>query len=53
MKEKILKIPPNDVELLAKAPNGIIHLTSWRPAYDIFTCQNKTEKTYNWKWKLI
>lgn len=45
--------PPNNCEILAKAPNGIIHLTSWRPAYEIFCCQEKREDTYNWKWKYI
>lgn len=40
--------PPNDIELLAKSPNGIVHLTYWRPAYDIFTCQCKSESTSYW-----
>ena len=45
--------PPNDVELLAKAPDGTIHLTSWRPAYDIFCCQCKSESAFEWQWKLV
>lgn len=45
--------PPNNIELLAKAPNGTIHLTSWRPAYDIFCCQCKSESAFNWQWKLV
>ena len=45
--------PPNDVELLAKAPNGTIHLTSWRPSYRIFCCQCKSESAFDWQWKLV
>lgn len=45
--------PPNDIELLAKAPNGTIHLTSWRPGYDIFCCQCKNESAFDWQWKLV
>ena len=45
--------PPNDIELLAKAPDGTIHLTSWRPAYDIFCCQCKSESAFDWQWKLV
>jgi hypothetical protein len=47
------KTPPDDVELLAKAPDGTIHLTNWRPAYDIFCCQSKEEDAYDWEWKLV
>ena len=47
------KTPPDDVELLAKAPDGNIHLTEWRPAYDIFCCQSKNEVSYDWEWKLV
>jgi len=45
--------PPTDIELLAKAPDGTIHLTSWRPAYDIFCCQCKSESAFDWQWKLV
>lgn len=45
--------PPTNMELLAKAPNGTIHLTSWRPAYDIFCCQCKSESAFDWQWKLV
>lgn len=45
--------PPNDIELLAKAPDGTIHLTSWRPAYYIFSCQCKSESAFDWQWKLV
>jgi hypothetical protein len=47
------EIPPSDVELLVKSPNGIVHLAYWRPLYDIFTCQDKRESSLDWKWKLI
>lgn len=45
--------PPENVELLAKSPTGCIHLTGWRPAYNIFTCQGKRESSYDWSWKTI
>jgi hypothetical protein len=45
--------PPHDIELIVKAPNGNIHISSWRPAYNIFTCQSKSENSWNWSWKLI
>lgn len=47
------KTPPILVELLAKAPDGTIHLTTWRPAYDIFCCQSKGEGSNDWQWKLV
>lgn len=45
--------PPDDIELLVKAPDGVIHLSCWRPAYGIFTCQSKHDSSDNWSWKLI
>jgi hypothetical protein len=45
--------PPHNIELLAKSPTGTVHLTSWRPAYNIFSCQAKSESSWAWKWKLI
>ena len=45
--------PPHDTELLAKSPTGTVHLCSWRPAYNIFTCQAKSESSWDWSWKLI
>lgn len=45
--------PPIGIELLAKSPTGSIHLTSWRPAYDIFCCQEKRSSSEDWYWKLI
>ncbi|MCK9417193.1 hypothetical protein M0Q97_11125 [Candidatus Dojkabacteria bacterium] len=47
------KTPPNDIEVLAKSPKGIIHLCNWREAYDIFTVQDKTDDSHDWQWKLI
>ena len=38
-------------QLIAK--EGIIHLASWRESYNIFTCQHKSESSYDWKWKTI
>jgi len=45
--------PPHNIELLAKSPTGTVHLCSWRPAYNIFDCQAKSESSWNWSWKLI
>jgi hypothetical protein len=45
--------PPHNTELLAKSPTGVVHLCSWRPAYNIFTCQDKRERSWDWSWKLI
>ncbi len=45
--------PPHDIELLAKSPTGTTHLCNWRPAYNIFTCQDKSESSWDWSWKLI
>lgn len=45
--------PPKNVELLAKSPEGVIHLCSWRETHSIFTVQNKNESSFNWQWKHI
>lgn len=45
--------PPLSIELLAKSPEGVVYITHWRPAYSIFTCQEKTESYDGWVWKLI
>jgi hypothetical protein len=45
--------PPIHVALLVKSPEGIIHLSSWRESYNIFSCQAKSESSFNWKWKTI
>lgn len=45
--------PPHGVELIAKSPTGVVHLTSWRPAYNIFCCQSKQDSSYDWEWKRI
>ena len=50
---EVEKTPPNDIELLAKSPDGTIHLCNWREAYDIFTVQDKTDDSHDWQWKLI
>jgi hypothetical protein len=47
------KTPPIHVELLVKSPEGIVHLSSWRESYKIFTCQAKSESSLDWKWKTI
>lgn len=45
--------PPYNIELLAKSPTGTIHLCSWRPACNIFSCQEKSESSWDWSWKFI
>ena len=45
--------PPIHVELLVKSPEGIVHLSSWRESYNIFSCQAKSESSSDWKWKTI
>jgi len=45
--------PPLYTEILAKDPNGNIHLTTWRESYGIFSCQGKREFVHGWVWKNI
>lgn len=45
--------PPTGVSLLAKDPNGNIHDCNWRPAYNIFTCQDKHDSPLGWSWAVI
>lgn len=45
--------PPTSVELLVKSPEGVVHLSSWRESYNIFSCQAKSESSSDWKWKTI
>ena len=45
--------PPSNVELLVQSPAGVNHLANWREAYSIFTCQDKSESSADWKWRLI
>ena len=45
--------PPSNIELLVQSPEGIVHLSSWRESYNIFSCQDKSESSSDWKWKTI
>ncbi len=45
--------PPSNIELLVQSPEGIVHLSSWRESYNIFSCQVKSESSSDWKWKTI
>jgi hypothetical protein len=47
-----LQYPPENIQVLAKSPSGMVHLCHWRPAYNIFTCQEKRESSDDWSWKL-
>ena len=47
------KEPPKHIELLVQSPEGQNYLSSWREAYNIFTCQNKGDDSFDWKWKEI
>jgi hypothetical protein len=44
--------PPKG-ELLVKSPEGVVHLASWREYYNIFTCQDKNESSYDWQFMEI
>lgn len=41
--------PPKG-EVLALSPEGVFHLTQYRPSYNIFTCQCKGESTVGWRY---
>lgn len=45
--------PPKNIDLLAKSPEGLVHITNWREAYDIFTVQTKDESSFDWEWMQI
>lgn len=45
--------PPINIDLLAKSPKGVFHITRWREAYNIFDCQCKGESTLGWEWMPI
>lgn len=46
--------PSDDIhQVIAKSPNGVYHLTSWRPAYGIFSCMAKTDSIVGWKWRTL
>jgi hypothetical protein len=47
------KEPPNNIEIIAKSPSGILHLTNWRTEYGIFMCMGKSEDINDWQWKFI
>ena len=43
------EIPPSNIELLVQSPEGIIHISSWRESCGVFSCQSKSESSYNFK----
>lgn len=45
--------PPKNIDLLAKCPEGHIHICNWREAYNIFTVQTKDESSFDWQWMEI
>lgn len=45
--------PPDSIQVLVQDPYGKYYLTSWRKSYSIFSCQEKTESSIDWKWKPI
>lgn len=47
------KAPPKNESVLAKSPEGVIHICNWREAYNIFTVQTKDESSFDWKWMEI
>lgn len=44
---------PRGSVMIAISPDGMMIETDWRPSYGIFTCQNKTDSSYGWKWAVI
>ena len=49
----IIETPPIHEELLVKSPDGVYHIASYRKAYQIFTCQVKSETMHGWKYFVI
>ena len=49
----ITECPPIHKELLVKSPDGVYHIASYRKAYNIFTCQVKSETIDRWKYFVI
>ena len=47
------KEPPKHKELIVQSTEGQNYVSFWRADYSIFTCQNKGEDSFNWKWKEI
>jgi len=45
--------PPAKEELLVLAPDGTLHVCSWRSAYNVFTVQGKWESIEGWQWAHI
>ena len=46
--------PPENTELLIKSPHdGSYNVTNYRPAYEIFTCQEKGDDMYGWEYFII
>ncbi len=46
--------PPENTELLVKSPqDGSYNVTNYRPAYEIFTCQEKGDNMYGWEYFII
>jgi len=45
--------PPKYVDLLTMDPKGNYHITSWREAHNVFSCQNKFDSSYDWKWRKL
>jgi len=40
-------------EVVAMSPNGVAHITHWRPSCDIFGCQQKCDDSWDWKWAYL
>jgi len=51
--DAFLITPPAGEELLVLAPDGALHLCSWRSAYNVFTVQKKYESHEGWQWTRI
>ena len=43
-------IPDSNRIVVTKSPEEHFDIASWRQAYDIFTCQSKSESSQDWEW---
>lgn len=45
--------PKTNRDVVAMSPEGFAHITHWRSAYNVFSCQRKHEDSYGWKWAYL
>ena len=45
--------PAPNRDVVAVSPDNQPYVTTWRKAYEIFSCQSKSEDSHGWKWAYI